>query len=109
MLGQAVLVEQNPDVAAGFGFFLGVADPRRFFQDDGLHVLILFERAIERRGVLPLVEHAADFRVAGGNVPRQRVRIEPVERLLRALVRVLHQVRQRHHRVPRRVRGHLYR
>ena len=38
-----------------------------------------------------------------GDVPGQRVGVQPVEHLLGALVRELHQVRQGHHRVPGRV------
>ena len=51
-----------------------------------LQVLVLLQRAVQRGRALPLVEDPADLRVGVGDVPGQRVGVQPVERLLGALV-----------------------
>ena len=68
-----------------------------------------FSSGLSRAGVrLPLIEDPPDLRIGVGDVRGQRVGVEPVEDLLAALVRILHQVGQRHHRVPRGLRHHLH-
>ena len=87
---------------------LGLPDPRRLLQGHGLEVLVLLQRAVQRGRALPQVEDPADLGVGVGDVAGQGVGVEPVEDLLAALVGILHQVRQGHHRVPRRLRDHLH-
>ena len=106
---EAVVIEQNPDVAPRLAFALGLTQPRCLFNHNAFKVLVLLQRAVQRRGVAPLLEHAVNLRVGASNETRECVRVKPVEGLLGALVRELHQIRQRHHRVPRRVRHHLHR
>ena len=73
-----------------------------------LELLIFLQRAVERLRVFPKIENPPDFRIRAGDVPGERVRVKTIEDLLTALVRKLHQVRQRHHRIPRRLRCHLH-
>ena len=105
---QPVLVEQDPDVAASLALGLRLSQPGSLLEHHGLQVLVLLEWRVERRRGAPLLEHAADPGVGGGDVARQRGGIEAVEGLFGALVRELHQVRQRHHRIPGGMRDHLH-
>ena len=104
---QAVLVEKNADVAPGLALGLGLPQPRGFFDHHRFDILVFLERTVESGRVLPLVEDAADSRVAVGDEPGQGVGVEPVKGLLAALVRVFHEVGQRQHGVPGGVGGHL--
>ena len=105
---EPVFVEQNTDVAARLAFVLGLAHPRRLEQQQAFEFLVFLERTVERVGAFPEIEHAADARVGLGDVRCECVGVKPVERLLGALVRVLHQIGQGEHRVPRRVGRHLH-
>ncbi len=106
---EPVGVEEQAHVAARLALVLRLAHPWRLLEQDRLQVLVLGERAVEGRRGFPQVEHAVDLRIGVGDVARERVGVKPVEDLLAALVRKLHQVRQRHHRIPRRLRRHLHR
>ena len=105
---EPVFVEQNTDVAARLAFVFCLAHPRRLEQQQAFEFLVFLERTVECVGAFPEIEHAADARVGLGDVRRECVGVKPVERLLGALVRVLHQIGQGEHRVPCRVGGHLH-
>ena len=105
---QPVVVEQDADVATGLAFGLGLPQPGSLLDHDRLQFLVLFQRAVECGRAAPLLEDAVDLRIAPRDVPGQRVGIQPVEGLLGAFVRGLHQIRQRHHGVPRRIGDHLH-
>ena len=106
---EPVVLEEDAHVPPGLALGLGLADPGRFLQQDRLEVLVLLQRAVQGGRAPPLLEDAMDLRIAVGDVPGQGVGIQPIERLLVALVGILHQVGQGHDRVPRRVRDHLHR
>ena len=106
---EAVVIEQNPDVAPRLAFGLGLAQPRCLFNHHAFKVLVLLQRTVEGWRVAPLFEHAVYLGIGAGDEPGERIRVKPVEGLLGALVWELHQIRQRHHRVPPRVRYHLHR
>ena len=105
---EAVFVKQYADVAPGLAFVLGLSHPRRFEQEQTLEVLVFLERTIERVGALPQVEHTPNAWVGVGDVRGERVGVQPVETLLGALVRILHQVGQGEHGVPGGVGCHLH-
>ena len=105
---EPVFVEQNTDVAAGLAFGFGLAHPRRLEQQQAFEFLVFLERTVERVGAFPQVEHAADARIGLGDVTGKRVGVKPVERLLGAVVRVLHQVGQGEHGVPSGIGRHLH-
>ena len=100
---EAVVIEQNPDVAPRLAFALGQTQPRCLFNHHAFKVLVLLQRAVKGWRVAPLFEHAVNLGVGAGDEAGEGVRVKPVEGLLGALVRELHQIRQRHHRVPCRV------
>ena len=104
---EPVVVEENPDIPARLAFGLRLAQPGGFLDQHALEVLIFLERAVERRRAAPLREDAVNLRIGVGDVARQGIGVEPVESLLRAFVRILHQVRQRQHGVPGGIRHHL--
>ena len=106
---EPVVVEKDADILPRLALRLRLPHPRRLLKDHGLEVLIFLQRAVQRGRAFPLIEDAADFRIGCRDVPRERICVEPVERLLRAFMRELHEVRQRHHRIPRRIRHHLHR
>ena len=105
---EPVFVEQNADVAARLAFVLGLAHPGRLEQQQAFELLVFLERTVECVGAFPEIEHAAYARVGLGDMTGKRVGVKPVEGLLGALVRVLHQIGQGEHRVPRRVGRHLH-
>ena len=99
---EAFAAEEVAEARAGGRFVLRVAHPRRRLQRDGLELRVGFERALERLGPggLPGVEGRADARVGVRDEGAEGVRVEAAEGLLAALVRELHEVRERQHRVP---------
>ncbi len=105
---QPVGVEQDAHVAARLAFILRLPPPGRLLDQHGFEVLVFLQGRIQGGGIFPEVKHAADFGVAIRQMAGERVGIEPVKRLLAALVRKLHEIRQRQHRIPRRLRHHLH-
>ena len=80
----------------------GLAHPRRRIEGNGLETLVRLERTLQRlrpRG-RPRVEHRTDPRIAVRDVGSKSIRIVAAERLFVALVRELHQIRERQYRVP---------
>ena len=108
-VAKPVVVKKDTHVFARLALVVRLSQPRRVFNGHALEVLVLFKRTVERGRVAPLFEHAMNLRIGAGDETRERVRVKPVERLLAALVWELHQIRQCHHRIPRRVRHHLHR
>ena len=103
-----VVIEKQADAAARFRLAGRLTQPRRLFQHDAVDVGVLGQRTVERLpGRLPLIEDLAHLRIGFRDVPGEGVGVVAVEGLLRALVGELHQVRQRHHRVPCRLRDDL--
>ena len=107
LLGREALAsEELAQPRAGGGLVLRLAHPRRRLERDGLELRVRFQRALERlrAGLPPGVERCADARVGARDERAERVRVVAREGLLAALVRELHQIREREHRVPRRTR-----
>ena len=102
-----VRVEGQRDPRPCLPLIDGVAHPRRLRQERLHEPGVPLERALEHRatGESPLLEHAADARVARREMPGQRVRVEPREERLRALVGLLRDRGEREDGVPRRI-GH---
>ena len=101
-------IEEQSDPGPGLPLVHGVADPRRF-REQRLHkVGVLFERAREGVGALPLLKDLRDPRVGRGHVAGVGVGIEPGEERLDALVVLLHQAGQGEHAIPCRVRRRLH-
>lgn len=74
--GEAFVLEENAHIAARLTFTFGLAQPRGFFEHHGFEVLIFLQRAIERRCIAPLIKHAADARIAVGDVAREAVGVQ---------------------------------
>ena len=105
--GESLVVEQDAHVAAGLALALGLTQPRGFLKHYRLEILILLQRAVQRRGVAPLVKHCADARVAAGNVMCEAVCVQAGEGAHGTRVWRLHQVGESHHGVPVGVGNHL--
>jgi len=106
-VGEAVVIEQDAEIAAGLALLIGLPQPGGFFEHHRLEVRVPLEGAFERGRVLPEIEEAADFGIGIGDEARQGIGVQAVESLLGAFVGGFHQVRQRQHRIPGRLGHHL--
>ncbi len=102
-----VVFKQVADIAAGLALLFRFQQPGSFLDHQRLQVLIFLERTVERVGPAPLFEDPFDLGITVGDVLGQGVGIQPIERLLIAFVRKLHQVGQGEDRVPGRIAGDL--
>ena len=103
---EPILSEEIAKARTRGGLVLRLAHPWRLLERDRLEVFVRLKRTLQRLRArcLPFVEHRADSRIGVRDVRPERVRVVAAERLLAALVRELHEVGKRQHRVPRRTR-----
>ena len=90
LFGREALRLEQPSHAAVRGRLVRrLAHPRRGVERDGLEILVLLKRTLQRVAArrLPLPERGADARIGIGDERRERVRVVAAERLLAALVR----------------------
>ena len=106
---EAVDIEKDSYISSGLGFSLGISEPRSFFEQDRLDVLVFAQRRFESLGLegSPSLEDFGDFRVARGDVPCEAIGIETVEGLLAAIVGILHEIGECQDGIPSGLRGHL--
>mgnify|MGYP003324310247 CR=1 FL=1 len=97
---EPVFIEQDTDIPPGLTFIFRFAHPGRLEQEQALEVFVFLEWTVKCVGSLPQVKHASDARVGVGDVRSERIGVQPVETLLSALMRKLHQIRQSEHGVP---------
>ena len=106
---EPVDIEKDSYVAAGLGLPVGVFEPRCFFEQDRLDVLVFAQRRFESLGLegSPSLEDFGDFRVACSDVPCEAIGIQTVEGLLAAIVGILHEIGECQDGIPSGLRGHL--
>ena len=107
---QSRRIKQNPRIPPLLALLPSLPQPRGLLHHHRLQIPVLQQRALQRLRlhIPPHIKHPPDLRITQRQMPRQHIRIVPVEGLLRTLMRKLHQVRQRHHRRPRRTTRQLH-
>ena len=79
LVRRAIGVEQERDPGPGLLLVHGLAHPRRLGEERSHEIRVLLQWALQGLRALPLFEHLRDPRVTGGEVPRERVGIQPRE------------------------------
>ncbi len=100
--GQADSVEHYGELRALLLHVFGLQHPRRFFQHDGLQFGVLLQFGLQSIGRLhlPLADIVHQLRDVVGNVGRQGVGIEHIERVFGAIHIDAVEVRQGLHGIP---------